>query len=248
MLLFAVFALPARAVVNMESLHLQEPADGFTGEIEVSASGASGNTDKSSLAAGTRLQWHAGRQTSFLVLNHASGETSGVRDTYRSFAHARHIVQVRPRWAGELFAQGEEDEFARLAFRGLIGGGVRYALLQRAAQSAAFLGVGAFHQSETLTATAGTTDRGTERSWRGNFYLVLKHHFSETVRVISSTYYQPDVASAGDFRLLENAALDVALTDSLALRVGLEVRHDSRPPETVEETDVTYRTGLNLTF
>jgi len=247
-LLFASFSLPAQAVVSMESLHLQAPPDGFTGEIDLSAGGASGNTDKSSIAAGTRLQWHAGRHTSFLVLSHAYGETNDVRDTNRSFLHARHIIQLRTQLAAELFAQGEQDEFARLEFRGLAGGGARYALLEREVHSAAFLGIGAFHQTETLTSVAGTTDSGTERSWRGNLYLVLKYHFTDTARLVSSTYYQPAFEGAGDFRLLENAALDVTLTDKLALRIGLEIRHDSRPPETVEQTDVTYRTGLNYKF
>jgi len=247
-LLFAFLALPAHAVVSMESLHLKTPMDGFSGEIDISTGGASGNTNKSNLAAGARVQWHTGIHTSFLVLNHAYGETNYTRDTNRSFLHARHIAQFQERLAGEMFAQAEQDEFARLEFRGLAGGGARLTLTERLEHSAAFLGLGAFYETETTTDVVGTSDSGTHNQWRGNLYLVLKYEVNDKVKLVSSTYYQPVLDSAGDFRLLENAALEVTLTERLALRISIEVRHDSRPPETVEDTDTTYRTGLQFKF
>jgi len=247
-LLFSLGTLPAHAVVSLEGLHLEKPAEGFEGEFDLSAGGASGNTDKSDLSAGTRLQWHTGIHTSFLVMSYAYGQSNDVRDTNRLFLHARHILQTRDPLAWELFLQGERNEFGRIAFRRLAGGGGRFTLLERRERSAAFLGAGAFYERETVTDKLGTTDTGTESTWRGNLYLVLKYHFNENVRLVSSTYYQPSFDDASDFRALENAALEVSMTDKLGLRVGIEARHDNRPPQTTEETDVTYRTGINYKF
>jgi putative salt-induced outer membrane protein YdiY len=247
-LLFSLGTLPAHAVVSMEDLHLKKPAEGFEGEFDLSAGGASGNTDKTDVSAGTRLQWQTGIHTNFLVMSYAYGQTNGVRDTNRSFLHARHIFQTSDPLAWELFLQGERNEFGRIAFRRLAGGGARFSLLERQERSAAFLGAGAFHEWETVIDTIGTTDTGTASTWRGNLYLVLKYRFNENVRLVSSTYYQPSFDDVSDYRALENSALEVAMTDKLGLRVGVEVRHDSRPPQTVDETDVTYRTGINYKF
>ena len=247
-LLFVVGTLPAQAVVSMEGLHLQKPTEGFEGEFDLSAGGASGNTDKADVNAGTRLQWQNGIHTDFLVLSYAYGQSNDVRDTNHGFLHLRHIFQTRDTLAWELFLQAEQDEFARIAFRRLVGGGVRFTLLERRERSAAFLGAGAFYEWETVTTTTGTTDTGTDNTGRGNLYLVLKYHFNNTVRLVSSTYYQPAFDDAADYHAFENATLQVSLTDRLGLRVSVEVRHDSRPPQTVEETDVTYRTGINYKF
>jgi putative salt-induced outer membrane protein YdiY len=247
-LLFSLSALPAQAVVSLEDLHLEKPTEGFAGEFDLSAGGASGNTDKIDLSAGARLQWHAGDQTSFLVMSYAYGQSNDVRDTNRIFLHARHILQTSDPLAWELFLQGERNEFGRIAYRRLVGGGARFTLLERQERSAGFLGAGAFYEWETVTDTVGTTDTGTESTWRGNLYLVLKYNFNKTVRLVSSTYYQPSFDDTSDFRAFENAALEVSMTDKLGLRVSVEVRYDSRPPQTIEETDVTYRTGINYKF
>lgn len=247
-LLFLLNTLPVHAVVNLENLHLQKPAEGFEGEFDLSAGGASGNTEKADLNVGTRLQWQTGIHTNFLVMSYAYGQSNDVRDTNRVFAHARHIAQTSDALAWELFLQGERNEFGRIAFRRLAGGGARFSMLKRQDRSAAFLGIGAFYELETVTDTTGTTDTGTDSVWRGNVYFVLKYNLNKNVRLISSTYYQPSFDDTGDYRALENAALEVSMTDKLSLRASAEVRHDSRPPQTIEETDVTYRTGINYKF
>ncbi len=246
--LFMLGTLPAQAVVSLENLHLQKPAEGFEGEFDLSAGGASGNTDKADLSAGSRLQWHTGNHTSFLVLSYAYGQSNDVRDTNRIFLHARHILQISDPLAWELFLQGERNEFGRIAYRRLAGGGARFTLLERQERSAGFLGAGAFYEWETVTDTIGTTDTGTASTWRGNLYLVLKYNFNKIVRLVSSTYYQPSFDDSSDYRAFENAALEVSMTDKLGLRVSVEVRYDSRPPQTIEESDVTYRTGINYKF
>jgi len=68
------------------------------------------------------------------------------------------------------------------------------------------------------------------------------------VRVLSTTYYQPAVDDFGDYRLLEDAALSVKMTDSLSLKVSLNLAHDSQPPQDVKKTDTTYSTGIEYSF
>jgi putative salt-induced outer membrane protein YdiY len=241
-------AAPANAIVSMEDLHLGSPAPGFSGAVDGYAAGASGNTDKSDFGAGARLQWQADRTTDFLLLRYSYGRSRGLTDTNKSFAHLRHIDQWTPRWAWEGFGQAETDEFARLEFRGLIGGGVRRTLSGPTEQHAAYLGTGAFFVRETISDQAGSTDAGTDRAWRANIYLVLKYRVDDRIGVVSSTYYQPDLGQASDYRLLESATLEVGLSERLALDLSIDIAHDSRPPQGVERTDVRYRTGLSYSF
>ena len=241
-------SLPVHSIVSMKSLHLGEPKEGFDGELELSLSGASGNTDKTDIAAGTRLEWRQAVHTNFLVAHYAYGEAFDTRNTDRSFLHLRHITQQTPVLAWEAFAQGESNELARLQFRGLLGGGVRLNLLDASETRAAFLGIGAMYVRETYTASTMGTIEENDRQWRSNLYLVAKYRIGAGVRLVNSLYYQPSLNDIGDYRLLDTFALHVDLTDTLALRLNAEVVHDSQPPANVRETDVTYRTGLSWSF
>jgi len=248
-LLLLLLPATAGAIVNMEDSRVQEPADGFSGELSLAVSGQSGNTDKSSVSAGSRLQWHHKPVTNFIVVNHESGKTDGVRDTNRSFLHARHIHEVAPRWAWEAFGQAEENEFTRLSFRGLMGGGVRReAFRSDDGRLVLTAGVGAFYSREELEPRTGATDAGVDTLVRGNFYFIIRYQLNEMVRLASTTYYQPATSDHRDYRALEQASLSVNLTRRLDLKIALDVAHDNRPPQFVEKTDTTYRTGIEYRF
>lgn len=248
-LIVALLAPPADAIVNTEDIRVEEPPPGFSGKFSLAVSGQSGNTDKSSVSVGGRLQWVERPRTDFIVFNYDSGKTDGVRDTNRRFVHARHILQQTPRRAWEAFAQAEENEFTRLSFRGLLGGGLRWELYRSPGGDLALTaGSGAFYSREELAARPGTTDAGIDSLVRGNFYLVVKYRLNERVQFGSTTYYQPATSDPGDFRALEQAELIVNLARQLDLKISLELTHDSRPPQLIEKTDTLYRTGIEYRF
>lgn len=196
----SLFLLPATAgaIVNMEDGRVQEPVDDFSGQLSLAVSGQSGNTDKSAVSAGGRLQWHRKPVTNFIVFNHESGKTAGVRDTNRSFLHARHIHEVTPQWTWEGFGQAEENEFTRLSFRGLLGGGVRReAFRSDDGRLALTVGLGGFYSREELEPRTGATDAGVDTLVRGNFYFVIRYQLNEMVRLASTTYYQPATVITG---------------------------------------------------
>ena len=238
----------AHAIVNMESLHLTNPPEGFSGQIEISADGASGNTNKVNASAGTRLQWHKDKNTSFLLANYSYGRSLGKTDTNSSFVHIRHIHQTTLFRAREIFTQLERNEFIRLSFRGLVGGGMRFTLGQSSAKKATFLGLGAFYAHEKLSAQQGLTDAGIYNTWRANLYFIPKYKLNNHTRLLSTTYCQPRLQAVNDYRLLETASLQIDIIDNLALQLGLNITHNSRPPQDVKQTDVVYQTGLNYMF
>lgn len=240
---------PAAAIVNTEDTRVKEPEAGFSGQFSLAVAGQSGNTEKSSTSLGGRLQWHYRPLTDFIVINHDSGKTGGVRDTNRSFVHARHIHELTPKLAWETFGQAEENEFTRLSFRGLLGGGVRReAFRSDDGKLVSTAGLGGFISREELDPLAGTTDAGVDTLVRGNFYFVVKYQLNETVRLASTTYYQPATSDFRDYRALEQATLHVNLTRRLDLKISLDVAHDNRPPQLIEKTDTTYRTGIEFQF
>jgi len=218
------------------------------GQLDLATSGQTGNTDKRAISLGGRLQWHKGARTDFVVLNYDYGKSAGVKDTDKTYIHARHIQQFRPARAWEAFGQLQQDEFTRLSHRGLAGGGIRFTLVPPGAGKVAYVGVGAFYEREKLEEQAGATDAGTQTLSRASTYLTFKYNLNEQVGVVTTTYYQPAFEDGHDFRLLEQAGIRVKLSRVLDLKLSLDIIHDSRPPQFIEKTDVMYSTGIEYRF
>lgn len=236
----------AHAIVSMEDLHTGAPREGLSGNAALSLSTTSGNTEKEDYALGSRLQWHSGAVTDYLILRGAYGESGGVKNTENSFLHARHMYNFRPRHNAELFVQAEQDTFARLDFRGLAGLGARYTIFERESVGVVHFGLGAFYSRERIDDSY--PDGGTESLWRTNSYLVLKYQLSENAVLGSTTYYQPAMGDSHDFRALEQAGLKVKINDTLSLTLSYDLRYDSEPPIGVERRDTTTATTLSLEF
>lgn len=246
--LACLWAGQAYAIVNIENMRVGAPEPGYSGNVDLSVSGNSGNTDTTAAALDSRLQHYRDKVTDFVVLSYDYGETNGRRNTNSSFLHGRHIVQYRPRRAWESYLQAERNEFTRLSFRGLAGTGLRFTLAEADDRIGLYLGAGAYYTRETLEFRPGLTDHGTDEYGSASFYLSYKHQLNPQVSVMSTTYYQPRLDDGEDFRALEQASLAVKMNDRLSLKLSLDIRHDSRPPQTVEKTDVSYFTGLSYQF
>ena len=243
-----LYLSPCAAIVNMENLHLGNSQPGFVGQFKISASGASGNTDKSQTSIGTSLQWHAQKRAEFLIFDYTYGENEGSTNTNKGFLHARQQYHYQTQHSWELFSQIQHNEFTRLSLRSLIGTGNRMRLSTLSEQKIIFFGSGLFYENEKLEASINTTDDTSTTSWRANLYLIFKQKLNDTVSFQNSTYYQPDPTEFNDYRLIDNASLNIKLNKNLNFEVTLNVSHDARPPQNVDETDVNYRTGLNYQF
>lgn len=241
-LVLAVFAShSAYAIVNIEDIRAKTPPEGVSGRFDLSSSSLSGNSSGLHVSTGGRVNWKRGDVLDFLVGSYDFGESNGVRDMNKSFLHARHVVTLNPHWAWEGFGQLEQNEFRRLNYRALLGGGMRRTLMKKD-DKAAWFGVGAFYSEEELSGI------GTEDRWRANLYLVWKHAIGPNTHFATTTYCQPALNDVADFRLSEEAGLIVSISKTLDIAMTLNVYHDSQPPAGVKPTDTSFSTGIKYRF
>ncbi|MDX8397252.1 MAG: DUF481 domain-containing protein [Mariprofundaceae bacterium] len=254
--MFRIFALSSlillapqlcAAVTNVDQAVIGSQPEGVQHRAVIAIDAARGNTVKSSIKSELLSQWKHDQHTEFLLFKYLYGTSRNKVDRHSGFIHLRHRTQLDPLWAIEAFGQVGRNPFARLSSRSLLGGGVRLSILEVAKKSAIYLGLGGFYEKESLNKTSGTTD-SQSRMWRGNSYLVLRHRFSEQLRLNSTTYYQPSITASNDFRLLEQLSIDVQVMQHAALKISLDYSYDSKPPQSVKPADLSYQTGLEITF
>ena len=234
----------------MESLHFGSNELGFSGSFSLGMLGSSGNTDKTSGFADGHAKWNYENHANFILGDYLYGESNGIRDTNKSFIHFRHthdITHTRNAW--ELFAQATQNEFTRLSLRLLGGGGFRMPLHKNdKADFRNFLGLGALYSIEDLEDEPSLTDGGEKEFIRGNFYVLTRYKYSDNTRFLNTFYYQPDLTGFDDFRILEVATIKNKIDENLDLKLSFTLVHDSKPAQTIDNTDTNYLVGVEYTF
>lgn len=260
-MLYRVFAVAliifwqssAYAISNIESQRPGPPPEGWSGNLEFSASGKSGDVDEDRYGLGGRLTFQRQRNTVFGVLSAAEAKTQGVKSADESFAHLRWIHQLTEPVAAESFVQFQQNEFSNLQARYLAGGGGRFRVLSREDAYTLYLGLGAFHEWEEID--LGTfTDK--HRLWRVNQYISYQHKLNEQVNWFATAYFQPAFGDADNYRALLDTGLLVRLNGHLSLRLAYNLRHNSEPPQNLlatpvidrEKTNSQYTTSLRYEF
>jgi len=240
-----LFPAPVLAIINAEDLDLSIDGDGIAGNVSLSVNGSSGNSEKINGEATGHMLWRYGLHMDMLVGSFNYGKSRGVRDTNKSFLHLRHRYAWNGMWSLEAFAQAQQDEFARLKLRTLMGGGMCWSMHMNALEW--HVGLGSFYEREQLRAV-GVTVEPIARLWRVNTFLALRYAWNERLRIQNTVYYQPAWKDIADYRILNDAALHVALNDTLDLKLSFELAKDARPPVGVRGTDMSYKTGLSFHF
>lgn len=73
---FASLQSSAYAIVNVEQAIIGHPQEGNNSKLELLASGASGNTDKSMVQSNLLSTWQHGAHTEFLQMQYAYGQSA----------------------------------------------------------------------------------------------------------------------------------------------------------------------------
>ncbi|MDQ6950514.1 MAG: DUF481 domain-containing protein [Mariprofundales bacterium] len=232
---------PAYAIVNIEDSALTHPERPISATLNAAVKGSAGNSDRLGATANLGAQWHRDPHQVLLWLGYDYGSSHKQRNSNRGFAHLRYRYHLNPRYALESFGQWQKDDFARLNRRILLGGGLRITFMRQ------HLGIGIFHESEQIKAASNHTDPLNPHRWRGNLYLALQHK-TEHAKLADTLYYQPDLHRFGDYRLLNESSITLPISKDVALKVSLEIRQQSRPPQGVKRTDIGYSTALSYSL
>ncbi|WP_412062740.1 DUF481 domain-containing protein [Rubrivirga sp. IMCC45206] len=240
-LLALLIAAPATAQVNTERMRRQLGDDRLHLALDASAAVARGNADFLQVGLGGRLDLRAVEDDlAFVVGRLDLARSDGASFVDRSFVHARYNTDLVPRLVWETFVQVERNGPQRLRARTLIGGGVRYEVVDRDSVGLA-AGLLPMFEREVLDEALGEPTSVVRASSYVSARLSLANATLST-----TTYLQPQISEPDDFRVLTQAAVEVGVTRWVRIRVRADLRYDSRPPVGVEPTDVRIENGLVL--
>lgn len=236
-LLFSVISATASAqIVNVQAFAGKLATPGFSGQAALSADWLSGNSNLLAGNAGATIFAKHDAWFSFLTgsaaygLKGSKGKVDDIPFQEKTFVHVR--VRRDLSFNGlslEGLAQHEFDLYRRLKTRAVTGIGLRWDGDVATGFHVAF-GATYLAQFEQLLKPSGSDpiDLYTEHRLSTYFAGVLETAPGTSLSL--TLYAQPLFADAQDLRSLIDAAIQVAIGKSLALRVNWAMGFDTRPP------------------
>ena len=241
-LLFVVFLLfPAHAAAQAQPAAPPPPPPKHEGTAEVAFVGVTGNASTSTFSAGgeyiTRPSTWVVRNRTAFVRNESEGILTA--ESFLNLFRTERILTPRMSAFGE-YAYFQ-DEFAGVAHRNAVAGGLSFKVVDREPHLfTTDVGLGYLNEDrltgdDVSSATYGT---GARYRWRISPTALLE----EELR-LTGTF-----AIASDWRLVQLFSITTRLTELFSLKVSNIVRYAHLPPPGFKTTDTTTSIALVAKF
>lgn len=211
----------------------------WSGELELGGSISTGNTDRENLNANGKVDYHTGpwrTQAKFTL--------QFTRDEGRTTAD-RMVASIEPRYdlIDRLFAfnflQYEDDRFSGFDFQLTENVGLGYWLIKSEALTWS-VEAGPGVRLDAIRAT-----NKTETEVTGRLATDVSWDISENLAL---TLASAALLSGERLDTESKIALTTKITQALAARASIELRHDTNPPGTTESTDTLTQFSLVYAF
>lgn len=232
-------------VINVESLRIRTDTTGWFGEVLLGGQLKNSETKVISANFKSVLEYKA-KKSLFLFTgnyNFLAGNKKKLTDDF--IAHLRYNYKLNSWIRWELFAQIQQNEILKIQERWLTGTGPRLKLTDRE-KFRAYLGILAMFELERESNDANSGSN--HRDWRNSDYFSFTIDLSETLDLISTTYYQPLFSDMSDYRVLTNSELNVKAGKRFSVSISYILLYDSKPVSGIVYTDTSLSMGLKFVF
>ncbi len=236
------FSSTAFSIVNIETLRVKNNKQGLVSKLTAQFSKKEGNSNTVEYDTSGYFQHNSEDSALIGLLGYKYGESQKVKNADKLTFHLRKAKSVSLKRELEVFTQYESNEFTQIKHRILAGLGLRAALVDLETRKI-FVGVGAFYSNELIELKSSVEDTKKEEFGRGNIYVSLHFNLWENIKFTSVTYFQPRLSRMSDYRLFEEAQVNLQVNKNVSVALSYAQAHDNLPPEAVKKTDQRNRLG-----
>jgi len=222
----------------------------WTGKAELGVMVSSGNSEATS--ANTKLdlaheseKW---MQTIYVGALYGENATFVTAERYEARYQLDYKINDRLSWFGAI--RGEEDRFSGFVYQATISTGAAYKFIDSpTTKLSGSLGAGYRTLKEEVlikTPAGEVIDRIEGESSSDPVITVgsaYEHSFNESTKITNKLLAE---SGSDNTAVQDDISLQVSMTDTLALAVGVGVRYNTDPPPLSEDTD--FLTTINLVY
>lgn len=245
-LLFILFfcSLTSTAqILNAESLRKVTDTSGFSGAASLDVNLKRNTNTFFRLSNTLHVQYKMNdhlvlfkNDIAFQKIEGANFENSGIQ-------HLRYNYKLKPQISWELFAQAQYNKISKIDFRGLLGTGPRFKVIN-SDNYRFYLGTLVMYEQEEVN--DGVTPL--QRNIRGSAYFSFSIYPNQNISIVSTTYYQPQFKYFNDYRISSQTSLLVALFKNFGLKTSYTFTYDAAPALGIPTSQYDLSTGIAYTF
>lgn len=234
----------AQEVFNIESL--REATDSkWTGSIGLNISFIKNTNDIFWISNNAHIQYNDKTNYWLLYNNLSFQKLEGNSFVNRGTQHLRYNRKISEKTKIEAFVQTQYDAISEIDFRGLVGVGPRFKLSKNDSIYRMYLGTLIMYEHEKTSDPMGKI---IHNDLRGSSYFSLSFYPTESIEIISTTYYQPKLKSFKDFRLSSGTSIMFKIVKKLSFTANFNYSYDAFPVEGIPKTQYELTNGLSYEF
>ncbi|MCC5878716.1 MAG: DUF481 domain-containing protein [Idiomarina sp.] len=239
-------SFPAKAIINIEELRMDETQPGWASSSTLAFNGQRGNIHEDKFSLNGGVQWNREdlqvRNLILFTVNRSQAEGTTFSEDY--FGHLRHTRQLNDMVAWEVFTQYQEEPLNDSYRRRLAGTNARFPVEQPFIHG--YFGAGVMYEERrVIPAELAAVERDDVRF---NFYLNSRYELSENAELALSFYLQPSVDDLADTRSIVNLGITSRVTRLFSLTLDLSYSNESEPLVGQAHDAWSYSMGVNLSF
>jgi len=245
LLLVITYNLSGAQVVNVESLRKPSDSTNWSGSMGLDVSLIKNVNSIFRIANKAHIQYN-GQSNFWLFVNDLNFQkVEGNSLVNRGTQHLRYNRRISSIIKWEAFGQAQYDAISEIQFRGLLGMGPRFKLSKND-DYRIYLGTIAMIEYEEGTEVANNVIR---RDWRASAYLSFSLYPTETLSIISTSYYQPRMDKLRDYRFSSNSSILFEIFEDLAFKINFHYFYDAFPVSAnVPKTQYELTNGILYSF
>lgn len=242
LLIFVSYTLAAQTIINTEKL--KSKGDSLAFSIQLNYSGTRGNALTDQLAFAPSLV-KVGLKNDLKVFGGYSILSAGENAVLNSaFGHVRHNYKLNENLKTFAYYQLQFNEVLLLTKREILGGGLRYAIINKDSLGLDF-GAGLMYENEFLNRTTLLLDEISETHYlRASFICSFHLVLTKGMQINNVIYYQSYINDYTDYRLLNDFSLLFKINKHLNFNTTFTLRFDNKPPSSLKPYDSFVKVGV----
>lgn len=231
-------------VINVETLRRKVDSARWAGSVSLDGSFIKNKNNIFKIATKADLQYNNKKELWLFINDLKFEKAAGESFVNKGTQHLRYNYTISEKVKMEGFAQAQYDAISEIDFRGLIGAGPRFKLSSHE-DYRFYLGTLIMYEYEK--ASDLETDR-IHKDVRGSTYFSFSLYPTETLGIISTSYYQPRLDKLKDFRLSSTTSILLKIWENLAFKTTFIYNFDAYPVVTIPKSQYELTNGLLYTF
>jgi hypothetical protein len=229
-------------IVNMESQRYHTDTTGWAGSVGGSFALTNYGQKVFDVDANAHVQYKSKRSLYLFLGGYGflKGDKQSFVD-YR-FLHLRYNYKLNKTVRLEAFTQLQQNTITKIQFRYLVGAGPRFKLVETP-KIKLYEGSLPMYEVEQET---GVSKHIT--NWRCSNYLSLTFIPNKQTELTTTTYYQPVMFDAGDYRLLNQTTCKIKAGKKVAVVIRYNYQFDAYPAAGINRETYTLGTGVDVSL